>query len=845
MQKFFALVILSILISSTFLLSSVYGQTVQPNSNTVIKDGLKLTVYTDKKFYTKEDAINIKWTAQNIGSENITYDNFIVKIIGNATEYDSSRLKPSEILLISPDDTRVKKFDSDVFYGKILSLIKLGETRSYGIIMIVSDQNKITVEDILKTKHHATNVFAGERLSFVTAQVPLQEIPKLADYDVISLIGDGEQKIIFDYVTINTLQVGQTLNGGLSLSQHLYPRYYDKQQVIPSGQYTVQLSFAGNQSSVPISIDESPSPKIQPSIVNQSSVPNSLTIDPDIIFPEMQRNEAHELHGQVFFAGNLAKDVFVTMSIENPDGSFLNKHSETQTDKDGNYNFSIFIPQDSALGTYTVSLNATISGYASTSMQYYFWITNSPTLDDYAWKITKVFRDKNEFQVPYRITSGNVHDMESKNGSFFLYLDSYSEGLLEIAIPRNLIEPDLKSIYDEFTPLVDGYYQHSKETDSECFRTFTIQLFQNAKTVEIITAPDALGPKYQTNIPEKCNNSATYAKFSEKKPSINKISNGVSPNISEISKLPLKFYVLHENLFYENNDYAEQTFRIPYKLYNANLEFIGYNSGTITIGIDNKDTGTMQIAIPNNILESEKPEQLNDFSLSIDGHTSDFHSLKTPCYREFTFELPKNSNEILLTHNIQSGSRLPYVNPLNFPANCITGDTTPSSQILSGKLPSEIGCYDKEMIPFKRLSEDEIVCVTQKTAEVLVKRNWGNYPIDLKNGQTWVELYPVLCHKDLCAIRSIWEESYLSGELQPTLFEGTSGYDIETTSKLIIESYKKQGIKIYDVKFEQNNPVNCDTKGCLDPYTLKLLINDSDLNKMNGYSFEIFEKYRP
>lgn len=571
---------------------------------------------------------------------------------------------------------------------------------------------------------------------------------------------------------------------------------------------------------------------------------NSLSIYPDLSLREFGTNEVHRLNGYVTFANYPAWNVFVTMSIENPDGSTFIKNSEIQTDKDGKYNFSIFIPQDSALGTYKVYLNATKSGYASTNTQFYFWVTDKPTLKDSTWKITKVVRDQNEFKIPYRITSGEVLNMESKDGSFFLYLDMPSEGLLDIAIPRNLIEPDLASIYDKFTALVDGNSQNYKETESECFRTFTIQLLQNSKMVEIITHPFLIGPKYKPNVPEECRDSTTYDKFSETKPIVNKISKGTKPNISEISKLPLKFYLLNTTLFYENNEWEEQTFRIPYRLYNANLEFMSYDDGRIMMAIDSKTSGTMQIVIPNTIFESEKPELLNDFLLSIDGQTSDFHRLKTNCYREFTFELPTGSNEINITHKIQEGRRTAYINPVDFPIGCTTDHNTPSSQILSGKLPSEVNCFESEMVSLKKLFEDKIICVTPKTTEILLKRNWGNYPSNLEKNQTWVELYPVLCHDDFCAIKAIWEEFYIHGKLQPTTFAGMQGYDLKTTSELIVDSYGKHGIEISDVKFEQNNAGICGTDNCLDPYTLKLLVNNDDLNKMDGYSFEIFEKYR-
>ncbi len=570
----------------------------------------------------------------------------------------------------------------------------------------------------------------------------------------------------------------------------------------------------------------------------------SLSISLETHLREFIPNKIHSIDGYVVFSSYRAPGVMIDMTVEDPNGAVFIKNSKTETDNSGNYSFSFFVPEDAELGKYTVYMNATKLGYASTEMKLYFWVIDkAEDVTELSWETKKVLRDGQEFDVSYRVTSGKVEDMESSVGSFFVYLTNYSEGFIELAIPKNLIEPDLASIYDGFEVRVNGYVQHYEETDSTCFRMFKIKLLENSSVIKIFTQPSP-GPKFQSNVPEKCNDSAIYDKFTEKKPTVSIISTGTKPNISEINKLPWKFYLLNANFFYENKEWVDQTFRIPYKLDNANLEFMSYGSGKIMVVIDSKDDGIMQIAIPHAIFESKKLERTKDFSLSIDGEISDFHKTKTNCYREFTFEFPNGSNEILIMHKIQEGSRIGYVNPLGFPVECTTGHNIPSRQILSGKLPGEVDCFEPEMIPFKKLSEDKIVCITPKTAEKLLERKWGNYPTDLEKGQTWVELYPILCHENFCAIRAIWEEDYLSGKLQPVSFAGKLGYDIKTTSELIIDSYRKQGIQIFDVKFEQSNEGNCGTKDCLDLYTLKLLVNDNDLNKMNSYSFEIFEKYR-
>lgn len=84
-----------------------------------------------------------------------------------------------------------KKFDSGLL-DKVFALIDIGETRDYSVIMWVSDENKDQVVAILTDCHGASNVFKADRLSFVTANVPLYEIPKLSGYGMIGKIGKGE-----------------------------------------------------------------------------------------------------------------------------------------------------------------------------------------------------------------------------------------------------------------------------------------------------------------------------------------------------------------------------------------------------------------------------------------------------------------------------------------------------------------------------------------------------------------------------------------------------------------------------------------------------------------------------
>jgi hypothetical protein len=86
------------------------------------------------------------------------------------------------------------KFESG-FYDKVLCLINYGETRSYSVIIIVADKNKDLLVEKLKAELGATNVVKGQSLSFVGASIPIKNIPKLASYDYVIMIGDGESKL--------------------------------------------------------------------------------------------------------------------------------------------------------------------------------------------------------------------------------------------------------------------------------------------------------------------------------------------------------------------------------------------------------------------------------------------------------------------------------------------------------------------------------------------------------------------------------------------------------------------------------------------------------------------------
>jgi hypothetical protein len=134
---------------------------------------------------------------------------------------------------VAPDNTpqdKKQKFDQG-FYEKIHDKINAGETREYNVIVyvkkltvngedakIVAKKNKDKLEDVMIKIHKAKNKYKAQVLSFVSASVPLKEIPRLADYDYVAEIGDGELKVELEMnvarPTVNAMNL--LLNGAVS-----------------------------------------------------------------------------------------------------------------------------------------------------------------------------------------------------------------------------------------------------------------------------------------------------------------------------------------------------------------------------------------------------------------------------------------------------------------------------------------------------------------------------------------------------------------------------------------------------------------------------------------------------
>lgn len=106
-----------------------------------------------------------------------------------------------------PEPDSIRKYDRG-FYEKISTLIDKGKTHEYEVIILVkktpegnldaksvAKKNKDNLAVALTKNHNVKNLYKAQILSFITASVPIPEIPKLADYDYVFGIGDGESPI--------------------------------------------------------------------------------------------------------------------------------------------------------------------------------------------------------------------------------------------------------------------------------------------------------------------------------------------------------------------------------------------------------------------------------------------------------------------------------------------------------------------------------------------------------------------------------------------------------------------------------------------------------------------------
>jgi len=224
---------------------SVFSFAEESNISTITKNGLILTIKTDKTEFYQDEIINIFWIIENTGNEPHTYlkrdycdDGFDFQINGSGME-NYQRLYPGFVLLISDDDPLVEKINYSL-YGHILDLIEQGETREYDLIFYNTDADLL--EDALKENHGVTKFSKGSYLSFITASVPVQEIPEVASYNFVGQIDDGEQIACPELIKMEELLAGESLEGEFPWSQRIKTKQSDFVPVT-NGDYSVTIQF--------------------------------------------------------------------------------------------------------------------------------------------------------------------------------------------------------------------------------------------------------------------------------------------------------------------------------------------------------------------------------------------------------------------------------------------------------------------------------------------------------------------------------------------------------------------------------------------------------------------------
>ena len=146
----------------------------------------------DNGFYDKiQQKINIKNTLSTCFDE-ITDMSLTTSLI--LTNQNLSQQCQNNI---PHDQQTLYELIDNVDYHNVIFLITpdSDNTNTKGSI---SEQNKNTLVNNLQDIHGARNIFKAKTLSFVSADVPIIEILKLADYNHIILVGDGQINLNFN-----------------------------------------------------------------------------------------------------------------------------------------------------------------------------------------------------------------------------------------------------------------------------------------------------------------------------------------------------------------------------------------------------------------------------------------------------------------------------------------------------------------------------------------------------------------------------------------------------------------------------------------------------------------------
>lgn len=167
----------------------------------------------------------------------------------------------------------------------------------------------------------------------------------------------------------------------------------------------------------------------------------------------------------------------VTVIVRDPNNSIYFTDQITPIDNRFDTNFRI--KEGSLTGKYTIEI-----AYVDSK------ISKSIDVTELSEKTFRFVINDSSFNINYRITSGSIDriDVDPEFGSLLIFLkDVNSKGMLEIELPREVIDAKIDDKDEDFIVTVDGeivdYQEISKDSDS---RTIKIEYDANSSDIEII-----------------------------------------------------------------------------------------------------------------------------------------------------------------------------------------------------------------------------------------------------------------------------------------------------------------------------------------------------------------------
>jgi len=255
-------VILSvILLVGTIGIQQSFGEESE-NISIIERNGLKFSVQTDKFHYYEKEPITIKWKVENLGSNNIEYlkrstchDGFSFSVFDSGE--NKIILLTSKAFLIEENDPILGKFGIE-FYAKILEEIQNEPTKEHDIIILTTDKDA-TEKALLKLG--ITQIYKAEFLSFVNARIMAAEIPKIANYDFVTSITDGELPVCGMAELTGVLHPQESLEGSFEWSQ-LIPssNRNEAPRQVPEGFYSIEVEFNWMYNCLPVALGDNESP---------------------------------------------------------------------------------------------------------------------------------------------------------------------------------------------------------------------------------------------------------------------------------------------------------------------------------------------------------------------------------------------------------------------------------------------------------------------------------------------------------------------------------------------------------------------------------------------------------